>query len=256
MSASNNDAEPQTGTCTLSVIVNPILTIGEVQGEVTDDADGLTFDSPYNGQYVTIQGVIYEKTLSRTSSGGNSYGFFIQNSDATADGNPLTSDGIFVYIGRYSTLRITGGGYYSPKVGDEVILTGPISEYYHLTELSNPYLEKVVRSEVDLDTEVPAFEVNPPSDLADANRYWERHEGMRAEIPTGSITTSGRDVFASTADSEIWLIRGDSEVAQRADPYARRVFRDVHPLDDIPDQLFDNGNGYRFLMGGMGVNAT
>jgi uncharacterized protein len=256
LTAANNDATPQISSCKITMVVKGVLTIGEVQGEVTDDADGLTFDSPYNGQYVTIQGVIYENTLARTSSGDNSYGFFVQNTTTTADGNPNTSDGIFVYIGSYSTLRVRGGGYYTPKVGDEVILNGRISEYYHLTELSNPYLETIVRPEVDLNAEVPTFEVNPPADLASANRYWERHEGMRAEIPAGSITTSGRDVFASTADSEIWLIRGDSEVAQRADPYARRVFRDAHPLDDIPDQLFDNGNGYRFLLGGMGVKAT
>jgi predicted extracellular nuclease len=256
LTATNDDAEPQTGTCTLSVTVNEVLTIGKVQGEVTDDVDGLTFDSPYNGQYVTIQGVIYENALSRTSSGSNSYGFFIQNSISTADDNSLTSDGIFVYIGRYSTLRIRGGGYYTPKVGDEVILNGPISEYYHLTELSNPYLEMLVGSDVDLNAEVPTFDVNPPTDLADANRYWERHEGMRAEVPAGSLATSGRDVFASTLDGEAWFIRGDSAVAQRENPYARRVFRDPHPLDDIPEQLFDNGNGYRIVLGSMGIKAT
>ncbi len=257
LTATNNDyPTPQSGTCTLSVTVSEVLTIGQVQGEVTDNVDGLTFDSPYNGQYVTIQGVIYEKTLSRTSSGYNSYGFFIQNSLSTADDNPLTSDGIFVYIGGYSTLRIRGGGYYTPQVGDEVILNGPISEYFHLTELSNPYLEQLVGSDVVLSAEVPAFEVNPPTDLADANRYWERHEGMRAEVPAGSLATSGRDVFAGTLDGEAWFIRGDSAVAQRADPYARRVFRDAHPLDDIPEELFDNGNGYRIVLGSMGIKAT
>jgi predicted extracellular nuclease len=256
LTATNDDAEPQTNKCTLSVTVNEVLTIGQVQGEVTDDVDGLTFDSPYNGQYVTIQGVIYENTLSRTGSGSNSYGFFIQNSLSTADDNPLTSDGIFVYIGGYSTLRIRGGGYYTPQVGDEVILNGRISEYYHLTELSNPYLEMLVGSGVDLNAEVPAFDVNPPTDLADANRYWERHEGMRAQVPAGSLATSGRDVFASTLDGEAWFIRADSAVAQRADPYARRVFRDPHPLDDIPEQLFDNGNGYRIVLGSMGIKAT
>ena len=36
------------------------------------------------------------------------------------------------------TLRIQGGGYYTPQVGDEVVLRGPISEYYNLTEIGNP----------------------------------------------------------------------------------------------------------------------
>ncbi len=39
--ASNNDADIQTATCSLSVVINQILTIGEVQGVVTDADDGL-----------------------------------------------------------------------------------------------------------------------------------------------------------------------------------------------------------------------
>jgi hypothetical protein len=67
---------------------------------------------------------------------------------------------------------------------------------------------------------------------------------------------NGRDVFASSADSEVWVARGDSDIAQRAEPYERRAFRDVHPLDDVPADLFDNGNGYRIVMGGLGVKAA
>ncbi len=252
LTATNNDDTPQTGTCVLSVTVNEILTIGQVQGEVTDTDNGLTFESPYVGQTVFIQGVIYEKTLARTSSGGPNYGFFIQNTAATADGNPLTSDGIFVFMSRFTDL--IGG--YVPQVGDEVILSGTVSEYFNLTELTSASAQLVVRTGVDLDAEVPAFEVDPSNNLADANRYWERHEGMHAQVPAGSLAISGRDVFASTLDGEAWFIRGDSAVAQRADPYARRVFRDPHPLDDIPEQLFDNGNGYRIVLGSMGIKAT
>ena len=29
--------------------------------------------------------------------------------------------------------------------------------------------------------------------------------------------------------------------------------RDPHPLDDVPDLLWDNGNGFRFLIGALGV---
>ena len=35
-----------------------------------------------------------------------------------------------------------------------------------------------------------------------------------------------------------------------------RAFRDAHPLDDIPATVFDNGNGYRMLIGSHGVKAT
>ncbi len=99
-------------------------------------------------------------------------------------------------------------------------------------------------------------EADPPDVLADANRYWERHEGMRISVPGGSVATSGRDVFPSTADSEVWLVRGDDPIAQRSDPYARRVFRDPHPLDNQPQPLFDDGNGYRIMLASLGVKAA
>jgi predicted extracellular nuclease len=252
VTASNTDATPQTASCTIRAYVHELLTIGAVQGAVQDSDNGLTFSSPYVGQFVYIKGVIYEKIISRTSSGAANYGFFIQNTAATADGDPNTSDGIFVYMGYYQDL--IGG--YVPQVGDEVIISGRISEYFNLTEMSSARLFRLERTGVDVNAEVPAFEANPPADLADANRYWERHEGMRATIPQDSLIISGRDVFASTLDAEIWAANPSSAIAQRSDPYTRRSFRDPHPLDDIPNELFDNGNGYRIVMGSLGIKAS
>jgi hypothetical protein len=251
-----SDAEARSGSTSVALNIYVILPIGTVQGSVANSDDGATFASPYAGQTVVIQGVIYETVISRTSSGSSSYAFFVQNTAATADGDPNSSDGIYVYIGYYSTLRIQGGGYYTPQVGDEVVLRGPISEYYNLTEIGNPYLLSVVRSGVDLNAEVPAFDVNPPSDLADANRYWERHEGMRGQVPADSIVLNGRNVFASTADAEVWVANPDSVIAQRSDPYARRAFRDAHPLDDNYDPNTWDGNGYRILLGSLGIKAA
>ena len=259
ITATNNDATPQTGTCALAVnvVAVTILPIGTVQGVVGDTANGLTHRSPYApasggglGQTVVIQGVIYEKTLALSSS-GSQYGFFIQNTAATADSDPNTSDGIFVFMSGFTDL--IGG--YVPQVGDEVVIQGRANEDFSFTRLSSARVLAVMRSGVDLDAEVPAFEVAPPDNLADANRYWERHEGMRAQVPAGSLVIDSRDVFATTADGEFWVVRGDHPIAQRADPYARRSFRDPHPLDDDP-ALFDNGNGYRIILGSLGVKAA
>jgi predicted extracellular nuclease len=245
-----SDAEARTGSASISLSV--ILPIGTVQGSVSDTDNGATFASPYVGQTVVIQGVIYEKIIARTSSGSSTYGFFIQNTAATADSDPNSSDGIFVYMSYYTDL--IGG--YIPQVGDEIILQGRVSEYFNLTELSSARALEVVSSVDNLDAEVPAFDVNPPSDLADANRYWERREGMRGQIPADSIVLNGRNVFASTADAEVWVARPDSVIAQRTDPYARRAFRDAHPLDDNYDPNNWDGNGYRILMGSLGIKAA
>ncbi|HEY4687831.1 MAG TPA: lamin tail domain-containing protein [Anaerolineae bacterium] len=259
ITATNNNLTPQTGTCTLTIVVADLVPIGTVQGVVNNTDDGLLHRSPYappsgngTGQTVAVQGVIYEKTLARTSSGGSQYGFFIQNTAATADGDPNTSDGIFVFMGGFTSL--IGG--YVPTVGDEVVIQGRVSEFFNLSELSSASLVQLVRSSVDLDAELPAFDVNPPDVLADANRYWERHEGMRAQVPADSIVIDSRDVFPSTADGEVWLARGDSPIAQRSDPYARRAFRDPHPLDNDPLNLFDDGNGYRIILGSIGLKAV
>ena len=266
------------GSCTFNVDVDPFLTIGELQGVVEDDDWGPYHRSPYappyssggqddNGEYVAVQGVVYELTKEYNAYCDTCayYGFFIQNTASTADVDPNSSDGIFVTQSYFDNLRADGGGYYYPEVGDEVILRGPVREYYSHTQLNNPVMMKLVREDVDVDGEIVAFEANPPDeivddsnydDISDTYRYWERREGMRGQVPADSIVLNGRDVFASSFDSEVWVARVDTVIAQRADPFERRSFRDVHPLDDIPAVGFDNDNPYRILMGGFGIKAT
>jgi predicted extracellular nuclease len=259
LDAANDDATPQTATCTTTVNVQQILRVSDVQGSTTELESGPDDRSPLapptgNGSSTTtylVQGVITQKTLARTSAGGSQNGFFLQDTLSRSDNDPNTSDGVFVFMGSFTSL--IGG--YVPRVGDEVIISARVSEFFNMTELSSASLVQVVNPMLDVDIVAPAFDASPPDDLTAAGRYWERREGMRGRVPAGAVVTGGRDVFASTADSEVWVIRGDSEVAQRSDPYARRAFRDAHPLDNKPG-LVDDGNGYRILLGPLGVKAT
>ena len=241
--AVNDDGESV--TCTIVVDVLELVPIGTVQGVVDDGEEAAdSLQSPLVGEQVAVQGVIYQRTL--TDSG--QHGFFLQNTGATDDDDPRTSDGVFVFMGRFEDL-IDG---YVPTVGDEVTLTGRVTEFFSLTQLSSVRRVATVRTGADLDAELPAFEIAPPDVLEEAHRYWERREGMRAQVPAGSVVQGGRDVFGGD-DGELWAIRGDHPVAQRTEPYSGRVFRDAHPLDDNPGKLFDDGNGYRFLMGSFGL---
>ena len=258
--AANNDATPQTDGCTTIVNVQQVLRVSDVQGAVSDLADGPTFRSPLappsrqrhvDGTTYFVRGVITQKTLARTSAGASQNGFFLQDTLARSDNDPNTSDGVFVFMGGFTSL--IGG--YVPRIGDEVIIQARVSEFFDMTELSSASLEQLVNPMLDVDVVAPAFDASPPDDLEAAGRYWERREGMRGRVPAGALVTGGRDVFASTADSEVWLVRGDSAVAQRSNPYARRAFRDAHPLDNQPG-LVDDGNGYRILLGPLGVKAT
>ncbi|MGH6691358.1 MAG: lamin tail domain-containing protein, partial [Gammaproteobacteria bacterium] len=232
---------------------------------VSDAQDGLLHRSPFapasgNGGGavdVFVRGVVTQKFLLRTAAGANSYGIFLQNTLATDDDNVLTSDGVFVFMGSFpDILRLSGGPAYLPVVGDEVVLRARVTEFFFLTELTSVRLVGVVRSGVDLDTETPAVIADPPATLGDANRFWERREGMRFRIEAGSVVTAPRDVFGSTLDAEFWFITPDNDLLDRADPYARRIFRDPHPLDDIGGMLFDNGNGARTMVQSHGLKAA
>src|SRR6185503_8811855 len=114
----------------------------------------------------------------------------------------------------------------------------------------------VLASGLDVNSSVEVTDAIPPNVVGDADRFWERHEGMRMRVRAGSSETCGRDVFPSTADSEIWLVDRDDPLLDRADPYTRRVFRDAHPLDNQPTPRFDDGNGQRILLGSLGVKAA
>jgi predicted extracellular nuclease len=93
----NDDTE--SASCTVSVRVAGALTIPQIQGS------GPT--SPYNNSVQTTEGVITMKVSS---------GFFIQ--DANGDGDPTTSDAIFVF-----------GGQTAAVVGDKVRVTATVSEF-------------------------------------------------------------------------------------------------------------------------------
>jgi uncharacterized protein len=250
------DAQGRSGTTTITLTLLTVLPIGTVNGPVGDTDDGTAHASPYAGQAVLIKGVIYETTLQAIKGSTNTYkGFYIQNTDATADGEADTSDGLFVFMSTASTMSEPGGAY-TPTVGDEVVMSGQVSEYYGMTEVSSPALVKpVLRSDVDLDAELPPVVADPPAGLADANRYWERLQGMRVQVPQGSIVLGGRSVF-SPADAEVWVASPGSTIAQRLDPYTRRAFRDAHPLDDNYAADSWDGNGYRILMGSLGIKAS
>jgi uncharacterized protein len=231
--------------------VFPPLPIGTVNGPVPESDSCISHVSAYNGQTVTIQGVIYETTLQAISNSTNTYkGFYIQSTVDTTDGEPDTSDGLFVFMSTNSKI-----GTYTPTVGDEIVLKGKVSEYYNMTELVSPLtIMSVVRNSVDIDAEVPPVVANPPISLADANCYWERLQGMRVQVPQESIVLGGRNVF-SPADAEIWVARSDSTIAQRTNLYARKAYRDAHILDDNYDAMSWDGNGYRILMGSLGIKA-
>src|SRR5690625_364489 len=89
--------------------------ISEIQGEGqgTDMA----------GDTVTIQGVV---TGDFSNNSGSQNGFYVQEEEADYDGNPATSEGIFVYNPRST----------APEPGTLVAVEGQAGEHYDLTQIN------------------------------------------------------------------------------------------------------------------------
>jgi endonuclease/exonuclease/phosphatase family metal-dependent hydrolase len=182
----------------------------EAAGPRIHEIQGATRISPYAGQQVTdVAGVV---TAVR---GYGSRGFWIQ--DPEGDGDPATSEGVFVFTSSTPTV----------SVGDEVLVSGRVGEYYYggqaaggqsVTQISGPSVS-VVSSGNDLpapyelgaDTLPDAYA--PEGDPADGggieglplrpdsyalDRY-ESLEGMTVEIGAAPV------VGPSTPYYELWV---------------------------------------------------
>ncbi len=117
--------------------------------------------TPYDGDVLVAEGVV----VAAFQGAGGLGGFFLQEEDADADANPLTSEAIFVYA---STPAVA--------VGDLVRVQGEVDEYFSLTELKNLVNLAICSNANPAPT--PASVSLPLAAAAD----WERWEGMAVTI--------------------------------------------------------------------------
>jgi len=127
------------------------------------DIQGSGLSSPVAGTTVIIEGVVVGDFQGNAFAGTQLGGFFVQEEDSDADGNPATSEGIFVF----ASLAVAG----PVEVGDRVEVTGRVVEFGGLTEITSVTL--VVNSGP---TTVPA--ATPVAMPVTAQSAWERYEGM------------------------------------------------------------------------------
>ena len=148
-------------------VVSLALEIWEIQGSGAA--------SPFEGVAVS--------TANNTVTAVAERAFFMQTPEARSDGNPLTSDGIYVFTGSPPPVA----------VGDSVDVVGTVAEYFGLTEISN-VVSLIVGSSGNplpahqtIDETLPSGDPNEPPEL-------ERFEGMlvMAEgIATGPLDRFG-----------------------------------------------------------------
>ena len=162
--APDPDPDP-TGRCDLT----PTHEIGEVQGSGSG--------TPVAGQTVTVSGVVVGDLPGYA-------GFFVQ--DPAGDGDPATSDGIFVFS---PSARV--------DLGDSVTLTGRASERFAQTQISAGDNVGVCEEGTAADLPAPAL-----LDLPATDPEREPFEGMLV-APADTLTVS--EVFSLTDFGELTL---------------------------------------------------
>ena len=195
------EADPSTlGTANdIYVAPPPIDTfIHEVQG------DGVA--SPLLGQIVTVEAIVvgdFQDGLAGLD--GDLNGFFLQEEDADADADPMTSEGLFIFDGNTPAVDVT--------MGDLVQVTGTVTEFNGLTELTGVSVS-VLSSGNPLPT---SGVLNLPANEADR----EALEGMLVQV---SGTTYITEYFNFDRFGEMVVsVDGSSDLAGdgRLDQYTQ-----------------------------------
>jgi uncharacterized protein len=163
------------------------LTIPNLNVSVLDNDVALSFTKIHNiqgsgstfalGGVQTIEAIVVGD-FQRTATANNLSGFYVQEEDADADTNPLTSEGLFVFDNQFGV---------DVKVGDKVRVTGTVGEFTSgtssLTQLTSISNVTIVSSNNMLPTAtVLSFPIANAAAL-------EAVEGMRVTIPQPLVVT-------------------------------------------------------------------
>lgn len=151
-----------------AISAQELLSIGQIQGQGSE--------SGFLDRAVRLRGVVTGILEDENARGTRFYTVFVQDVPGSEDGDPLTSDGLAIFVGARRP---------AVAVGDIAIISGYVTEFYGLTELDNNGLSLWIESR---NNELPEpIVVDPPADNALAASYLERFEGMRVTVPAGIV---------------------------------------------------------------------
>ncbi|MEM9272010.1 MAG: ExeM/NucH family extracellular endonuclease [Cyanobacteria bacterium P01_F01_bin.143] len=161
-----------------------ITLISAIQGSGTS--------SPLLSQEVIIEAVVVGDYQDGNGTNGDLNGFFVQEQDSDADGDPNTSEGIFVFDGDSPGVDV--------NLGDLVQISGTVTEFNDLTEIT-----EVSVSILGTDNLPSSATLNFPLTNLDE---LEAFEGMQVTIPETLFVTDyfnldrfGEVVLSSNGDS-------------------------------------------------------
>ena len=199
LTATNDDATPETGACTLTITVAPFgaTPIAALQGS--------GFATPVPNQTRSVEGVVvgHDDEIGQSTSGvfPEDRGLYVQDA---GDGDDATSDGIFVA----EILDPEMVAHF--PLGTKVRVTGIVREKFNQTIIDtngNPSAVQargagVLPAPVTLD---PAL-AKAQADGAGGRSYYERFEGMRVRVAEATANSGGTNKF-----HELFLTLGFDE---------------------------------------------
>mgnify|MGYP003142610780 FL=1 len=149
-------------------VIIPLSLVSEVQGSGTT--------SPEDGNTVRVQAIV----VGEYQADDQLSGFFIQEEDADADADSMTSEGVFVYCDTCPT---------AVALGDLVEVTGLAEEFFGMTQIdvSGGGTISVVSSGNSLPT--PATITLPAPAPTDAEGTFEAVEGMLITVTTDLVVS-------------------------------------------------------------------
>jgi hypothetical protein len=166
--ATITDAESRSGTANIPLTVRPPLTpIHTLQGSGTV--------SPFAGQLVRTSGIV---TALRSN------GFFVQTPDHAVDGDPNTSEGIFVFTSMAPLMPVA--------LGNEVEVTGLMQEFIPGADPASPPITEITMPMVTLlsmGNPLPAAVTLTAADTSPMGtvEQLERFEFMRVHVPALTV---------------------------------------------------------------------
>ncbi len=210
------DSASNSAQATFQITINPVPTCTPTNTIAQIQGNGNT--SPLVGNTVTTSGIV---------TGLKSNGFFIQM-PAPGDGDPATSDGVFVFTSSAPTS--------AASVGNSVCVTGKVAEFIPSSDLTSPSQTEIssITSLFAISTGnalpapvvLAAADTNPTGALLQLEKY----EGMRVQVNslTAVAPTRGTIDEPSATSTSAGIFYGVL-------PGIARPFRE--PGVELPDPL-------------------
>jgi hypothetical protein len=201
------------------VVIPPFGVCGD-EATFIWEVQGSGMSSPIVGTAgVIIDGVV----VGDFQAGDQLSGYFLQEEDFDADGDPQTSDGIFVFDNGFGP---------DVEKGVVVRVQGTVAEHFGQTELNN-----IINMEDCMITETAsAVAITLPQSAVDD---WERTEGMALEFPQ-TLYASGNFNQARFGEVDLAVGAPLDNPTNVVDPGAPAIA--LQDLNDVSRILLDDGS--------------